>query len=99
MALVRSRDHGQVELRGTLPDLIRSPDDLDSGVLPNRLLAALVVPGHNRRQPHSGGRGDERRMEPGAREPVAEKCDLHWPCHAPLSRMAMTRRRSWREPR
>ena len=76
VALVRRRDHGQVELGRSLPDLIRSPDDLNSGVLPERLVAALFVTGHDHRQPEPRGRGDERRVEDGACEPVAEECHV-----------------------
>ena len=76
MALVRRRDHGQIELGRSLPDLIRGPDDLNSSVLPERLVAALFVTGHDHRQPEARRRRDERRVEDGAREAVAEECHV-----------------------
>ena len=76
VAAVRRRDHGQIELARPLPDLVSRPDHGHAGVLAERLLAALAVAGHDHGQLQARGRGDERRVEDGAGEPVPEQGDL-----------------------
>ena len=101
MALVRRRDHGQVELGRSLPDLIRGPDDLNSSVLPERLFAALFVTGHDHRQLEARRRRDERRMEDGAREPVAEQCHVRghaWKAREALGLVVQLRADGLRQP-
>ena len=73
VAAVRRRDHGQVQLRRALPDLVGRADHGRARVFTERLFAAIVVPGHDHRQPEPGSRRDERRVEDGAREPVPEE--------------------------
>jgi hypothetical protein len=50
VAAVRSRDHGQIELSRPLPDLVSRSDHGHARVLTERLLAALVVAGHDHGQ-------------------------------------------------
>ncbi len=73
--LVRGGDHDEVQLVGALPQLARRSGEPDVRVRGAGVRLALLVRRHHRVEDQAPGRGDQRGVEDGAGQAVADEGD------------------------